>query len=116
VTDERPVADGDASGVLESAAHVDEDRLAEGQVPAEFAVERREDGDALVHMPSGQLGEQGAHLVGRVVPGVQPSDGAQSLLGHAVHEQVQLRSALDQLSAIHMIQEFLQVHDVILPL
>ena len=64
--DEGAVADGDAAGVLEAAAEVDEHVLAQVQVLAELAVEGREDGDRVVDRPAGEPAEEGAHLA-RVV-------------------------------------------------
>jgi hypothetical protein len=55
VADEGAVADGDAAGVLEAAAEVDEDVSAQGQVPAELAVERRKDDDGVIDRPASEL-------------------------------------------------------------
>ncbi|MNW55230.1 hypothetical protein D3C74_328780 [compost metagenome] len=115
VPDEGPVADRDAPGVLEAAAAVEEHVLAQGQVLAELAVERREDRDRLVDDDPRQPGEQRAHLVRRAVPGVEVGDDLQRLLGRPVHEGVLLGPALDELAAVHVVQKVLEVHPSILP-
>ena len=70
VADEGAVPDGDASRVLEPAADVDEDVLADVQVLAELAVEGWKYGDGVVHRVAGELRKQGPHLLGCVVSGV----------------------------------------------
>ena len=62
------------------------------QVLAELAVEGREHGDRRVHGPAGESAQQGAHLVGRAVSGVELGGDPQRLLRGVVHEPVLLAS------------------------
>jgi hypothetical protein len=102
VSDEGAVADGDASGVLEAAAEVDEDAVAQGEVLAELAVKWREDDDGVVDRLAGELGEQGAELVGRAVSVVDLGGDAECFLGGVVHEPVLLGATLDGRTAVHV--------------
>ena len=110
VADERAVPDGDAPGVLEATPDVDEDVLAQGQVLAELAVERRKDGDRFVHRPAGEPCQQVPHFVGCAVPGVELGEDAQGVLPSGMHETVLFRAAFDHRAPVHVIQEVLQVH------
>ena len=90
VSDLAPVADRHAPVVLEMAAGVDKDILAEGDVLPEIRIERRKDPQRLRHPAAEQLGEQRTHLLGRMVGRVQAERDAARLVAHLVHEAVDL--------------------------
>jgi hypothetical protein len=83
--------------------------FAGGQVLAELAVERREDGDRVVHIRAGELRKEGAHLGRRVkIAGVELGDDPEGFLGGAVHELVVRRARLDRFAPVHVVAELLE--------
>lgn len=94
----------------ESAADVDEDVLAQGEVPAEFAVERWEDCYRLIYRLASESNQERPHFVGRAVSGVDLGDHLQRLLGGAVHKLVCFRAAFDSAAAVDVVEEAPQIH------
>ena len=105
VADEGAVPDGDAPLVLELAAHVDKDVFPHMDVFAAVGVEGGEKAKALIHRPAGELGEEGAQLLGLVVAAVDFSCQAQGLLADGVHELVDLAAPLHRRPAVQMLQK-----------
>lgn len=81
---------GHSAVVLKMATGVDEHAFTHGDVLSEIRVERRKHAERLRHFIAEQFGKQSAHLVRRVVGGIQPERDAPSLVAHVVHETVNL--------------------------
>ena len=80
--------DVDAALVLEPAAGVEKDPLAQGDVLAAVGAERGKEREGLVHRLADELGKELADLLGRVVAGVELAGDGQGLLAELVHELV----------------------------
>lgn len=64
---------------------------------------RGEQGEAFVHRFADELGEQGADLLGRMVPSVQHAGDGQGLLAELVHELMNGRASLHGETPVEMI-------------
>ena len=60
-------------------------------------------GEAFVHRFADELGEQGADLLGRMVPSVQHAGDGQGLLAELVHELMNGRASLHGETPVEMI-------------
>ncbi|WP_313406302.1 hypothetical protein [Aeromicrobium sp.] len=109
MTDERAVADGDATRVLEPAAELMKTSLPKvrflpnslwngGKTATDSSISFPVSSDSKARTSSGERS-----------PAFSFRD-AEGFLGGAVHECVLLRSALDQRTTVHVVEKVLQVH------
>lgn len=103
VADEDAVADGNAPLVLEPTAGVEKDLFPKGEVLPAVGGKGGEQGKAFVHRFADELGEQGADLLGRMVPSVQHAGDGQGLLAELVHELMNGRASLHGETPVEMI-------------